>query len=78
MSPEIVPLYSRNGPTQVANRLKMEAQNLEKKALRKYRSDNRRRCVYTAASRLRAHGVAWDESLKMINDAFDACIQTDD
>lgn len=50
---------------------------LEKSALQKYKSQNRAQHVYRAAARLWALGVAWSESLQIVNDAFDACILKD-
>ena len=54
----------------------LEAQNLDKTALHKYRSRNRSHHVYRAASKLwAATGMPWAEALGIVNSAFDACIQ---
>lgn len=55
--------------------MQLEAQNLAKTALRKYKSMNKTHSEYRAAARLWGSGVNWTEALQIVNEAFDSCIQ---
>lgn len=61
--------------TKEPNRLELTAQGLSKRQLDKYKVKRKSHHVYKAASKLWARGVAWEQALSVVQEAFDAVLQ---
>lgn len=59
------------------NELELEAQNLQKTALEKYKAQNKSHHAFEAASRLWVLGMPWAQALQIVEEALSACIRDD-
>ena len=59
---------------QVPNRLDMVYERMKRASLVKYKAENKKISMYSTAAKLWSEGVPWPKAMKIVQQAFDACI----